>query len=121
MMNRSPSEVSVAGSTKPLSVTSSRLRQHAAQVPTSAGVAGAAAGAAAPRTETASNAPTSTTAALNGRLLKLTVELDRERSARIHAQEQLKRTCAELEALETVLHLRPAVAKIRTYNNTTNK
>jgi hypothetical protein len=64
--------------------------------------------------DAASVAPTTTTA-LNGRLERLVAELGKERDARLRAQEELRRTCAELEALEKVLHLRPPAQKKRTY------
>lgn len=60
-----------------------------------------------------SNAPTTTTV-LEKKLTTLTERLEAERQARIKAQQELKRTCSELEALETVLRLRDAPEKKKT-------
>jgi hypothetical protein len=51
---------------------------------------------------------------LEGRLASLTDQLEAERQARVKAQGELKRTCAELEALEQVLRLREAPQGKRT-------
>lgn len=59
-------------------------------------------------------AATGTTSVLEKKLTKLTDQLETERTARVKAQEELKRTCAELEALEQVLKLREPAEKKRT-------